>query len=140
VIFAVESIADCWEEWRNLAASHWEGPFNPDAVRYKRNSETGWFILCTGRDHGKMVAYCGLYVMPSMHTQELRATEDFVYIAPDYRKGRNAALFYRFCESAARKAGAKEVFLMVSPDSVAEKYLAGTGYTKTKVQYGKKLT
>ena len=119
MIFAVERLRDCWDEIMPLANAHWnetqqhrhQQPFKPSLERYAQYEEMGCYIQFTARVDGLLVGYGGLYIVPSMHTQELICTEDTWYIAPDHRKGLSAIKFFRFMEDECRRRGVKEVTL-----------------------------
>lgn len=146
--FAIERLADCWDEMVALAEKHWKEtqgyrhnqPFKPEFERYNSYAKAGWYLPFTARVDGKMVGYGGVYVVPSMHTQALTAQEDTWFLLPEYRKGWNAVKFFKFMEQACRDAGAEEITLTI-PEGI------GTGvicerldYKRISVQYNKQLT
>lgn len=116
ISYAIEPLAKCWDEWLELAALQWAETeryrhyqkMAPSFDRYNQYDKAGWFLMFTMRDNGRLVGSCGVYLVPSMHTQELIATEDTWYIREEYRKGWNAVKFYKFGESELRKRGAVE--------------------------------
>lgn len=150
IVFAVESLADCWDEMIGLAAKHWgetqgyrhNQPFAPSFDRYNQYALAGWFLQFTVRDPEKdnrMVGYGGAYVVPSMHTQRTIATEDTWYLLPEYRKGWNALKFFKFMEAEVLKRGAVELSLTV-PDGIGTGVLCERlGYTRVSVQYSKQI-
>lgn len=121
--FAVEPLAACWKEVNTLARAHWleteeyrhGQQYNPDWKRYFSNDAAGWYFMCTARPwdscvvQTQMVGYAGMYVMPSMHTQKMVASEDTFFLIEDYRKGWNAIKFIRFIEAQCKKRGAVEI-------------------------------
>jgi hypothetical protein len=147
VIFAIEPLSTCWNEMITLAHQHWNEtqqyrhsqPFCPSFERYNQYDKAGWFLQFTARDNGKMVGYAGLYLTPSMHTQQLICTEDTWYLLPEYRKGWNAIKFYRFMERECIKRGVVEICLTVPHStgvSPIHKYL---GFEKVSDQFSKHL-
>lgn len=145
--FAVEKLRYTWLEVLPLAKAHWEEtfkyqgiPFNPDLTRYIEYSDVGCYLNFTARDEGKMVGYGGVYVMPSMHTREMLATEDTYYLSPPYRKGRNAILFFDFMESTLRDMGVKEVQLTTEVrNTKAERIIEYMGYSWVEKRWSKRL-
>jgi len=147
--FAIEPLETCWDDIRRLGAAHWgetmeyyrgKQPFNPLFERYNQYDKLGWLVTFTVRDEGKMVGYGLMYVTPSMHTQELIATEDTMFLLPEYRRGRNGLRLYQFAEEEMIKRGVKEILVTAKPDSAACRILEHLGCTLINYQYSKALT
>ena len=147
-VFAVEPIAEVWDEVVGLAKQHYcetqlyrhSQPFNPSFERYKHYNEAGCYIQFTVRDAGRMVGYGGAYIMPSMHTQRIIATEDTWYLLPEYRKGWTALKFFRFMQEECRKRGAEDVTLTV-PEGIGTGVLCERlGYTKIATVYNQQFS
>lgn len=106
LVFAIEPLAPIWDDITAIAAQQWAEsdynihglPLSLDRHRYVQFNEIGMFLMFTARDQGVLVGYAGMYLMPSMHTQTPLVTEDTLYLAPAYRKGRNAIRFYKYIE------------------------------------------
>lgn len=117
IVYAVEPLPDCWDEMIALASEHWketEGyrhsqPFAPDFNRYNQYAAAGWYFEGTVRDDGVLVGYCGMYLVPSMHSQCQIAVEDSLFLAKSHRSGRTAMRFIQFLEEECRRRGAVEV-------------------------------
>ena len=148
MIFAIEPLETSWAEMVMLAKGHWqetEGyrhdqPFNPSYERYLQYAKIGCFLQFTARDEGRMVGFCGMYVVPSMHTQCKIANEDTWFLLPEYRgKGRTIIRFYDFIESELKKMDVVEVSMTVPPEGRAAKLLDYLDYTPVKMQYSKRL-
>lgn len=115
--FTVERFRSCWQDVDRIGRLHWEETeeyrhdesYNPDWKRYFNMDDSGWFFVATARDEGQMIGYVGMYVMPSMHTQQMLATEDFFFLEEPYRKGWNAIRFLKFVEKECRLRGAVKV-------------------------------
>ncbi len=145
--FAVEPLETSWAEMVQLAAIHWKEtqayrhnqPFNPSYERYKQYADLGCFIQFTVREEGVMIGYGGAYVVPSMHTQKLIATEDTWFLLPAYRKGFTALKFFRFMEAECVKRGAEDVTLTV-PEGIGTGVLCERmGYDKVAQVYNKQI-
>ena len=144
-----ERVASCWDEIDALARMHHAGtssyrrhePYNPDKQRYFINNNNGFFHLMTARDEGKLVGYFGLYIMPSMHSQLLTATEDTFFIHPDYRQGRLAIRMLRAVEQLCRDRQVHELLFSCEMDNTRGiKGLLGLlDYEPVIVQYRKRL-
>lgn len=147
IIFAVEPLEQAWDDMVKLAAQHWKEtqayrhnqPFDPKFERYNAYEKIGCFLQFTVRDNGRMVGYGGAYIVPSMHTQRLIASEDTWYLLPEYRKGWNALKFFKFMESECVKRGAIEVSLTV-PEGIGTGVLCERiGYAKIAALYSKQI-
>ena len=145
--FAIEPLAQCWDEMVALAALHWqetEGyrhgqPFAPSLERYKQYDDMGWYFEGTARDDsGKMVGYCGMYIVPSMHSQCQIAVEDSLFIVPEHRKGRNAIRFIQFLEAECRRRGVVEISITAKNEAVG-RLLTHLDFSLTAWQYTKQI-
>lgn len=147
IAFAVEPLSVCWDEMVKLASEHWketEGyrhgqPFAPSFDRYNEYDKCGWYFEGTIRDDGVLVGYAGIYLTPSMHSQQVIATEDSLFILPSHRKGRNAIRFIKFLEDECRKRGAVEVNITAKNPAVA-KILDYLGFPQVATHHAKQLT
>jgi len=145
--FALEPLKPIWGDILRLASEHWsetEGyrhgqVFAPDAYRYFQYNDIGFYLMFTARDEGRMVGYAGMYVTPSMHTQQIIATEDTWFLLPDYRKGRNALAFHRFVEDEMQRRGVVEIGMTAKLTNHAGKILEYLGYKPVSLQYSKHL-
>lgn len=123
--FALESVEQCWPDVLALATQHWEGtatyrrhePFNPSFTRYRDYNQAGYFRLFTARDGERLVGYFGIYLTTSMHSQLPMATEDTLFLHPDYRGGRNAIRFIRFVEAHCKDWGIHEIIFSCEIDN-----------------------
>jgi hypothetical protein len=97
-----------WEE--NEGYRHCQG-FNPDKERYLAYEDAGCYFHFAAREEERLVGSGGVYIMPSMHSQQLISTEDTYYLLPEYRKGRNALRFFSFMEDFLLRKGVVEVCL-----------------------------
>jgi GNAT superfamily N-acetyltransferase len=65
-------------------------------------------------DGRKLVGHATVYVTTSVHTGEMTATEDALYVLPEYRKGIGADLVRR-AMSDLRTAGVSELWCTAKP-------------------------
>jgi GNAT superfamily N-acetyltransferase len=146
--FAIEPLAQCWDEIMALAEGHWqeteahhhEQGFNPKRERYEQYEKPGWYVQFTARVDGRLIGFAGMYLVPSMHSQALIATEDTWYLAPDYRgKGRTFMRFYAFIEAEMKRRGAVEINMSVPIVGAASRLLEALDYQPVKVHYCKLL-
>jgi GNAT superfamily N-acetyltransferase len=147
--FGVEPLALIWDEKVRCAQDHWGQTsmcrngetLNLSYERYARYEAAGWYFEIVARDErGAVAGFCGMYLVPSMHTQETLATEDFIYLKPEYRKGRNGTRFYEFVEGEMTRLGATKITLTAPPGSVSCRILERLGCEVSAIQYSKGLT
>jgi GNAT superfamily N-acetyltransferase len=147
LVFAIEPLSVCWDEMVALASKHWQEtesyrhgqPFAPSFDRYNQYDQAGWYFEATIRDAGVLVGYAGIYLIESMHSQQVIATEDSLFIDKPYRKGRTALRFIKFLEDECRKRGAVEVNITAKNPAVA-KILAYLGFPQVATHHSKQLT
>lgn len=150
LVYAVEPLEKCWNEWLKLAALQWaetEGyrhyqTMAPSFDRYNQYDKAGWFVMFTARDGDLLAGSCGVYLVPSMHTQALIATEDTWFLRKEYRKGRNAIDFYKFGERELVARGAVEITVsskLIDGEPTTGRLLEYLGYDKVAVAYSKQL-
>jgi len=143
----IEPLRQCWDEVIENARKHWNETeqfqrgedFNPDQNRYFQYEDMGIYLQFTMRDQDKLVGHCGMYIMPSMHTQNLIATEDTWFLLPEYRKGRNAIKLYNFVEMVMKGKGVTEINMTAKTANNAGRIMEYLGYTLTAYQYSKHL-
>lgn len=146
--FSVESLKDVWNDVMTLAVDHWAETemyrhgqkFAPSYDRYMQYEKAGWLIQCVARENGEMVGYATMYICPSMHTQQIIATEDTFFILPEYRKGRNGIRLVQFAEEECKKRGAVEVMMTAKMTNTAGRLMECLGYTKVAEQYSKQFS
>lgn len=148
--FQKESLRDCLEEIKPVWASHWaetEGyrdglGFSPDYTLYLEYERIGYYHLFTARHEGKLVGDCGMYVRKSMHTKTTDATEDTIYLYPDYRKGGNGAKFMDFVEKwLTENMGVREIKIDIKlSNERVGKLMQRLGYLPRSIQHSKVFT
>jgi len=145
ITFAIEPVSNAWPELIELHRAHWGEteayrhgqPFAPRLDRYLDYERIGWYVLYTARDEDAdraLVGNVGVYYAPSMHTQELIATEDTLFLLKDYRRGGNAKHFIQFVIADAWRRGAVELTVTSKNDKTGSllKYL---DFQPVAVQY-----
>lgn len=124
-----------WQETEMFAAGE---EFAPSFDRYSRYGEA--YTVFTARDDGRLVGHCGMYLVASMHTQQLMATEDTWFLLPEYRKGRNAIWFYNYVEAEMRRRGATKISMTAAPYNGACRIMEYLGYGLDSYRYSKQMT
>lgn len=150
VTYDIEPLSGCWPEIEAIGRAHWQEtmeyyrgkqPYAPSFDRYNSYDKAGWLITFTARDSdtGQMVGYSLMYLVPSMHTQTMIATEDTIFLLPAYRRGRNGLRFHQFIEAELRERGAREIVVTAKPGSAACRLLEHIGFSVINHQYSKHL-
>ena len=141
--FQAEPLTDAWPELVAMHYQHWQeneswrGPFEPLLERYLVHERLGGFVLFTARDGEKLVGSLGVFLTPSRHTQQLIASEDYLYLLPEYRRGRNAMKLIATAERCCWDRGAVEIEVTAISDRIGA-LLRSLDYEPVAVQYSKK--
>jgi GNAT superfamily N-acetyltransferase len=131
--FAAERFAHIREELEPLHAQHLsetEGyhrgiPLRPAYAAILVDELDGRLLQLTARDGGRLVGNLRLYLSVSRHTSQRIATEDTIYLLPEYRGGRNAQRFIQFAEDCLRALDVSEVYLDTKHSNQAASRLLG---------------
>lgn len=147
ITFAIEPIAGVWDEMTADWIDNWgqeyidKGePPNLRLDRYEQFERIGYYLQFVARDGEKLAGYLGAYLTPSMHSQQLVAAEDVLYMKSEYRNGINAKRFVEYIEQELKNKGAISITCTVKPSSPASRLLDHCGYDVTMHQYQKRLT
>lgn len=62
-------------------------PYNPRLDEYWKASNGGWLKTFVVRKNGEPVGYANVYVTNDMHTGDLMAQEDLLFVRKDHRNG-----------------------------------------------------
>ena len=118
--FAVETLAECWEEGQALLKLHWQEialhreliPLDPDRESYEQMERAGQLQLVTMRDdEGTLWGYHVSLIRPHLHYRaSLTGFTDVFYIHPDQRKGSTAIELFRFVEVALLSRGVQRMY------------------------------
>jgi hypothetical protein len=143
--FTIESFRACEVESRPLQVAHWSETeefrhrfdFNPDHALRFRMEESGNFVYATARtDEGKLVGHCSFTIRPrSFYSENSQAFEDFVFINPENRRGRNFLRLWNACEEELKRRGVKE--LRVSSNADKSRLWESLGYKEVTRTYCK---
>jgi GNAT superfamily N-acetyltransferase len=136
MVFARERMEDVVGEMKLLHQAHWNETeahrhglaLNPDYEIFIRYERAGRYVLFTLRNDGRLQGNCALYLDKSTHTQTLIATEDTLYLLPEARKRRAARQFIKYCETALKSLGVKEINVSVKTVNKAGRFFRMLGY------------
>lgn len=130
----VTNINEVFDDLKYLHRAHWReteqyrrATFNPQYDLLLRYWASGMLAIWGVFDDAKMVGHLTYYLAPSMHTGELMATEDALYVLPSYRNGVGQKLVYTsLTELHAR--GVKEVWATTKPENRVGLMLKRVGF------------
>jgi len=106
---------------------------------FTKYEELGLFKMFCLREDGELIGQCGAYITPSMHTGELTANEDFLFIKKEFRGGNTVFDFVRFVEDRLKAFGVKEVVVSARLENETFKITDKLGYKRIAYQCSKRF-
>jgi GNAT superfamily N-acetyltransferase len=96
-----------------LWAAHWyetevqyrPAPLDPDWMQFIHLEDRNFGYYFTARDDGELVGHLFFLINKSRHTQTYSAVEDFYFMRPSHRKGRNAVRLLKFALDFLKSEG-----------------------------------
>jgi GNAT superfamily N-acetyltransferase len=142
VVFAVEKLADVYNEARPLLPLHWQEiarnkgllTLNPDLDAYTNGAEK--LLLITARFDRRLIGYFLWVTAPHPHYKHvLTAQEDLHFLLPEYRRGLTG---YNLLKAARDAAVAKGAKLLAVREKVGHEHPAlwkRLGFAPTDIVY-----
>lgn len=91
----------------NWAETGFDFPFDPDVATYERLASIGMMFAVAAFDGEHIIGYCTVLVAKHMHNRAMTmASNDALFVAPEYRKGLTAAKIMLAAEAEAARRGA----------------------------------
>lgn len=146
--FAMEPMTDALiEELKPLHRAHWQETeayrhgqaLNPAYDVYQALNQAGRFVVFTVRKVGELVGNCMMHVFESVHTRQLEAKEDTIFVAPAHRVPRLAIRFIAYCERCLTTIGVRTVTLSAKVGTRSERLFSMIGYRAVAIEYHKTL-
>jgi hypothetical protein len=137
---------DLIEELKPLTERHYQEvaldkqhiPLAPDWTRYTKIAELGSLLVVGARDKDKLVGYSVFYISEMMHYMTtLSASNDVVYLAPEYRTGFAGVKLIKASETALKARGVTKVIWHVKFAKDFRKILYRMGYCDEDAVVGK---
>lgn len=112
------------------------GKFNPRLDCYNECSDNNTLVTYLVWKDTTLVGYCLMYIAQNMHTQELYAEEDSIYIVPECRHGIGVKLAV-FVLQDIKNRGIKTMTISVTHASGSTKLWKKIGFTEflTQMEY-----
>jgi len=146
VTYAVETFDEAFGELGELfAENHKESGVFPDKIDlnvlddfYEWSSENGNVRFHIARDDGKVVGYTVTFIGNHPHYQDkVFATNDVLYITPDYRKTSVAKDLIEFVEKDMKDTGVDVMSFHTKCDNPCRKLMESVGFKEDEIQYFK---
>lgn len=142
-------LASALDELTPLHMKHWaeteqyrhELAPKPDYQRGLDLEMQGRYLVLLARyDDGTLVGNYGIYLARSMHTQDLIATEDTLFIDAAHRKGRLGVRFIQYAETVLAALGVTEFTVSTKTVNGIGPMIERMGYPLVATQHTKILT
>jgi GNAT superfamily N-acetyltransferase len=115
-------------------------PLAPDWARYASLEELGVLAIYTAREDGRLIGYSVFFVTPHIHYETtLVASNDLLFVDPEYRGGSTGLKLIRFSEQALKERGVKKVTWHCKFSNGLQHLLNRLGYADEEVIVGKIL-
>ena len=91
-------------------------------------------------DKNKLVGYASFTISPSMHHKHsLWATDNFYYLKPEYRQGRNTLRLFKYCEETLINRNVNYMFLTQKVKKDNSRLFSLMGFEPNTNQFFKRL-
>jgi GNAT superfamily N-acetyltransferase len=146
VYYQRETHQDVIDEIHPLLVRHWKEiakypdiPLKPDWIKYQRLEDSGNLRIYTVRDCGGLVGYALFLVDRGLHYDVRMATQDILFLLPEYRKGRIGVNLIRYAEQRLKSEGVDLVLHHVKTTNQVGRLLEVMGYEEVDRIYMKRL-
>lgn len=115
-------------------------PLDPDWDKYEAIYHRGGLFIATARDDNKLIGYSVFFVVNHLHySSTLVASNDVLYLRPEYRQGTAGIKLIKFSESELKKAGVDKAVWHIKYHKDFRKILYRMGYKDEDAIVGKVL-
>lgn len=119
MIIKIERVIDVIEEIIPLLVEHWEetealfigDDVQPDVNSYLELDAAGVYVMCTARVEGELIGYIGDIVHRSLHTSQLNALNDIMFVNKEHRNTSVFPRMIRCVEDIEKRMGVTERFM-----------------------------
>jgi hypothetical protein len=119
IVFHAERFKSVKAELQLLHLAHWReteryragSAMNPDLEYMQWSDLAGKLIQFTARKDGILVGNLRVYLYTDLHTQELAANEDTLYLLPIAREGFTATRFIDYVERCLAQVGVVDAYV-----------------------------
>ena len=148
VKYQQEFLVSVREEAKPLLNSHWEEiavnkdkiRLNPDWEAYESLEEQGKLKIFTARDGERLVGYFVVIVGVNIHYKDhLFASNDIIYLSPEYRRGFTGIKLIKFAEGCLKKDGVSVLTVNTKVHQPFDKLMDFLKFRKVERVYSKYL-
>ena len=142
--YQVERFAEVIDEIKPLLTAHWleiarhkdKIALNPDYEKYRLLDEGGMLHVVTVRKETKLVGYFVTFVVPHIHYKDhTMATNDILYVDPDYRGGTAAFKMFKYAETTLKDMGVTKLTVNMKSAHEFGSLLEHMGYKEIEKVY-----
>lgn len=145
IVFGRELLCEVVQEVGPLLQAHHAEmgsnmPLDPDWQQYTLLEQMGRFLIFTGRDDDKLVAYNAFHLIRHLQSRQFtQAMNDVFYVAPEVRRGITAMRFLNYCDGQLTAEGARQIVYFASPHNNLAPLLHRIGYADRQVMVAKTI-
>jgi GNAT superfamily N-acetyltransferase len=126
--------------WEDIALNKDKIKLNPDWSFYENLYSSGNLGIYTARSNGELVGYFVVVAAPHPHYKDhYFATNDIVFIHPDYRRGLAGYKLIKFAEEDLKKNGVSVLVINTKAHAPFDTLLQRMKFTLTERVYSKYL-
>jgi GNAT superfamily N-acetyltransferase len=106
--------------------------------RYAALEQAGAFVCFTARDDEKLIGYSAFFVNAHLHyEQTIVASNDVLFLHPDYRQGMTGIKLIKFSESQLKSMNVNKITWHAKHNTALIPILERLGYKNEEVVMGK---
>lgn len=126
--------------WREIALNKQLMALSPDLDAYGALESSGKLFTLCAHEGGSLIGYSVNFIANHIHYSDLLvATNDALYIAPEYRRGGIGIKLIRQTEIAARELGARMMSWHAKENTALCALMARKGYGVQDIIFTKEL-
>ena len=146
ITYETSALGPILEELKPILHLHYEEvaenkdkiSLNPDYDKYLAMDAAGILHTVLARDGEKIIGYFICFVTPHIHYKDhLFASNDILFIHPDYRKGRAGIGLFKFAEQDLKAKGVSVLIIHMKVKHPFDPLCIKLGYTNIERLYSK---
>jgi GNAT superfamily N-acetyltransferase len=145
MIFAAEPYAAWYREALPMFERHYQelgrtDALDPDHRLAMRLEQEGRLVCITARVDARLVGYALYILAPMAHYKTTTMADlDLLWLAPEWRRGRNGLRLIKFAEPVLAARGAQVVRLRAKLDTTLASLAGLMGYTEAERVYERRV-
>ena len=126
------------KHWEDIALNKDKIKLNPDWDAYYVLEQAGVLKIFTAREDDKLVGYFVVIIQYNMHYKDhLFASNDIIFLHPDYRKGRTGIKLIQFAEKCLKEDGVSVLTINTKVHKPFDKLMEFLGFGLIERVYSK---